>query len=219
MTPNLDCLIEPGARFPMMQPEYRQLVKEIVEVRGVPLLTHAVLWTDGPEQCTSPLGGTASCHDVAAAALFDFADWAELNLSAEARRRIVVAHLGFFQTDLTRLRYILDAGLTVDLTQAILANAGCVLREFVADYPTQVVLGTDTNLGAGCSENTYQAWCHALVGPAGVAASFAGTCRGTLQTTGAGLGHPGSGACGITVPADAGERAVWRNAAELLGRP
>ncbi len=216
-SPNLDCMLEPTARFPMSDANWRELVRQIVEVRGVPLLTHAVPWTDAPEQCVGSGGGLESCHDVAAEALFDFAAWAETNLTAAARRRIVVAHVGFFQSNLTRLRQLLDAGLTVDLTQTIVANAGCVLRDLVGDYPIQVVLGTDLTVGQGCSENSYQAWCHALVGPAGVSQAFTGTCRGTMQTTGAGLGHPAAGACGIAVPADAGERAVWRNAAEILG--
>ncbi len=218
-SPNRDCMTEPGARFPMMDPQWRALVGALVEDREVPLLTHAVPWTESPELCTNGIGVLEACHDVATTALFDFADWAVANLSPAARRRIVIAHLGYFQDDLTRLTRILDAGFTVDLAQPRLADTGCVLRQFVADYPTQIVLGTDITVGQGCSAKTYEAWCHGLLGPAGVARAFTDTCRGTMQTTGAGLGHPEPGACGIALTADAGERAVWKNAAEILGLP
>ncbi len=216
-TPNRDCMTEPGARFPLMDAPWRDLVRELVEVRAVPLLTHAIPWITSPEMCTSTGGGLQPCHDVAKAAVFDFAAWAVANLTPQARRRIVLAHLGYFQDDLVGLRVVLDAGLSVDLAQPILADTGCILRQFVADYPTQIVLGTDIRVDSGCAENSYRAWCHGLMGPAGVQRSFANTCRGTMETTGAGLGHPAAGACGIAVAADAGERVAWKNAIEILG--
>lgn len=69
----------------------------------------------------------------------DFALWTQDNLSEGARRRIVIAHLGFLDQD-PRLEQVLDAGLSVDLTQTSLAEQGWDLRALVAAYPGQVVL-------------------------------------------------------------------------------
>lgn len=218
-TPNADCQRAPGFRFPLMVPAWREMVREVVEVRGVPLLTHTTPWSGSSDMCTSGDGTLARCYEVAVAALLDFASWAERELSPEARRRIVLAHLAFLQEDRESLLRVLDAGFTIDLAQTDVASrAGCGLREVAGLYPTQVVLGTDINIGSPCRANSWAAWRYALEGPAGVERAFENTCRGTMRPVGAALGDPGLTECNMPIPEGTGERVRWRNAFELLGR-
>lgn len=214
--PNQACMTEPGATFPLALDPWRELVRGLVEEREVPLVTHAVPWHGADDVCWSEADPEASCHDVAADALVDFAHWAEAELSPEARRRVVVAHLGFLQDDPDRLLAVLDAGLSVDLAQTDFTAAGCDLRDLVARYPDQVVAGTDMELGLDCIPNHWDAWSWALLGKAGKTRTFRNTCRGTLRVVGAALADPD--ACGIEVPEGAARKVLHDNAAALLGR-
>jgi hypothetical protein len=215
-TPNLDCLTDQQPVFPLEHPAYRDVIRGVVEDREAVWLTHATPWSGSDELCGTA-DGPRRCHDVAADVLVDFARWAEQTMSLEARRRIVLAHLGFLQDDEVRLTAVLDAGLTVDLAQTAIAEAGCGVRRLVAAYPDQVVLGTDLMLGPDCITAHYEPWLHALLGPADTRARFRGTCRGTLEPAGAALNDPDAANCGVAVPADAGRRVLYDNAAVLLG--
>lgn len=218
-TPNADCLEAPGFRFPLAVPAWREMVREIVEVRRAPLLTHTTPFSGTSRMCSRLDGSMASCHTVAVEALLDFVDWAERELSAEARRRIVLAHLAFLQNDEVRLRRVLDAGFTVDLAQTeLITMAGCRLRELAGLYPRQIVLGTDIDIGASCRARSWEAWRYTLEGPAGVERVFSDTCRGTMRPVGAELDEPGPTACDLPIPSGTGERVRWRNALELLDR-
>ncbi len=211
-TPNRSCQAQESARMPMDQPEWRAMVQGLVEERGMPVVTHAVPWRGADTQCGRQ-GSVGPCFEQAADAVVDFAIWSEANLSEDARRRIVIAHLGFLDQD-PRLEQILDAGLSVDLTQTALVEQGCALRALVAAYPGQVVLGTDMDLGLSCLPRHYEAWMWALLGDADVSERYPDTCRGTLRPVGAALSV--SQACGITLPADAHRAVLYDNAAWML---
>ncbi len=210
--PNLDCLTEADIRFPLEVDAYREVIRGVVQERGRIWLTHAVPFHGSEERCADQ-----ACFDRAADALVGFAEWAagEGGLDAGARRRVVVAHMGFLQDDDVRLAAVLDAGFTVDLAQTQLMSRGCELRALVAEYPGQVVLGTDLMHGPSCVGRTYDAWVYALLGPADESAPFRDTCRGTVRPVGAALDEPD--ACGISLPAGAGRNVLFTNANSLLG--
>lgn len=216
-SPNLDCLTRQTPVFPLEHGPYREVVRGVVEDREAVWLTHAVPWSGADEVCGTS-AGSQRCHERAADVLVEFAQWAAQTMPAEARRRIVVAHLGFLQDDDVRLTAVLDAGLTVDLAQTVLTGAGCGLRRLVAAYPDQVVLGTDLFLGPDCITRHYEPWVHALLGEADTTARFRNTCRDTLNPVGAQLGSPDAEICGVAVVEGAGRKVLYDNAAALLGR-
>ncbi|MCC7073623.1 MAG: hypothetical protein IT383_20100 [Deltaproteobacteria bacterium] len=213
-TPNRACQAQATARMPLDEPAWRELVRGLVETRAVPLVTHAVDWREADTRCGRS-GSVGPCFTQAADALVDFATWAERELSVEARRRIVVAHLGFLDKDEARLTAVLEAGLTVDLTQTALASSGCLLRDLVAAYPEQVVLGTDVEVGAACMPRHYEAWLWGLLGDADRRERYPDTCRGTMEPVGAGLLD--ELACDVEVRDDAARLVLYDNAARLLG--
>ncbi len=111
MNVNAQCLATAGARFPGFEPDYRALVKHVVETRKAVWLTHMRDFSGATETCFDPMTQTVrSCPDVTKDQLLAFATWAKTSLSREAARRVVIAHLGFFSGDPDALTALLDAG-------------------------------------------------------------------------------------------------------------
>lgn len=212
-TPNLDCLGQDTMRMPLEVPAWREMIRGLVEERGVPVLSHATPWHGSDTLCGA---NQERCFDRASDALVDFASWAESELSEDARRRFVVLHLGFFSMDEVRLRAVLDAGFSVDLAQTDLMGAGCGIRALVAEYPDQVVLGTDIFHGLSCTSLHYEAWTYALMGAADQPRTIRNTCRDTVTPIGAELANPDAGTCGIAVEPGVHRKVLFDNAARLF---
>lgn len=218
---NGQCLATMGARFPGFEPDYRALVKYVVETKQAVWLTHMRDWSGAPETCFDPMTQSVrSCADVTKGQLLAFATWAKSSLSKDAARRIVIAHLGFFTNDTESLQALLDAGLTLDTAAGIkdLSAAGCSARTLMAKYPDQLVWGSDADIGAACLPATMASWNHLFTGKLGDELTFRDTCSGTVTLRGLELRSPTVAACKGQgdVPADLYDRVVRTNASWLL---
>ncbi len=216
--PNAACLTMPSARFPAMEADYRALVKHIVEDRGAVLVTHIRDWGDAPEQCfDAELQSVRRCTDVTRDQVLAFAAWAQANLSVPAARRIVIAHLAFLEHDSASVRALLAAGLSMDTAAMINDLRHCEARALIAEFPGQILWGTDAELGGACLKPTMASWHHLLRGGMEDERKFTGTCAGDVVIKGLALETPKVKMCSEVLPGDAYERVVGGNARALLG--
>lgn len=190
--PNRDCMAQNTARYPMLESKWREVVRYITEVKQAAVLTHAATWRDAPERCFDPLTQRVqSCGAVTRAHLLAFSEWAERSLSARARSRIIIAHMGFLDdADSDRdLRVVLDRGFRVDTARPIdfLSDNGCAVRRLIAAYPKALVFGTDAYVHRSCLTDNYLAWSHMMDGQPGAVRTLP-TCRGPLELVSLGLG-------------------------------
>lgn len=218
---NGQCLATAGARFPGFESDYRALVRYVVEAKEAVWLTHMRDWSGATESCFDPTSQTVrSCADVTKEQLLAFAAWARGALPQPARRRIVVAHLGFFSNDSDSLQALLDAGLSLDTSAGIsdLSAAGCSARAVLAKFPDQIVWGSDADIGATCLPATLASWNHLFTGTLNDERTFRDTCSGTVRVRGLDLRSASVPACQgeTTVPADLYDRVVRTNASWLL---
>ena len=217
-SPNAACLEAPGARYPALEDDYRALVRHIVEDKRAVLVTHLRDFGGGPEQCLDPVQQVLRpCADVMKDQVLAFAAWAEATLSPAARRRVVIAHLAFLQGEPEVLRQVLAAGLSVDTAAMITQLRHCEARALLAQFPDQLLWGTDAELGGACLGPTMASWTHLLTGSMDEELRFTGTCAGDVTISGLDLKTAKVKRCREVLPERAYERFVGGNARTLLG--
>ncbi len=95
-TPNRDCIQSKDIRYPLLTPEWRALVKYMVEDLKAPIVSHATTWYGAEMDCYDPkVEALRNCGELSREHLLDFVAWAEENISESARKRIIVGHTGF----------------------------------------------------------------------------------------------------------------------------
>lgn len=168
--PNQTCMEKEGVRYPALEPAWREVIRYITEVKKLPILTHATSYYTASERCWDPLAKTQdkvrSCAAANQEHLRSLATWLKDNLSAKARSRVIMAHLGFLQEAPALLEEVMKAGLSTEIAVgvAFLSGKTCQLRQLIAAYPKQIMFGTDINIDRECSAINYQAWSHLLTG-------------------------------------------------------
>lgn len=177
-TPNQTCMEKEGVRYPALEPAWREVMRYITEEKKLPILTHTTSYYTATERCWDPLAAgqdkVRSCAVASQAHLQSLVTWLKGNLSAEARRRVIVAHLGFLQEEPALLQEVMQAGVSTEIAVGVgfLSGKTCELRQLIASYPKQIMFGTDINIDRACSAINYQAWSHLLTGPWKQAKSF-----------------------------------------------
>ena len=210
-TPNSDCMLQPTVRYLALEPAWREVLRYIVEELKVPVVSHASSWQGGKTQCYDPeIGDIGLCPAITIRQQEQLGEWFAANVDASARRRLIFAHLGFLTEDLEGLRRLLDTGVSLDTARFDnLTSVGCGIRDLVAAYPNQLVLGSDRRVDQACLPGTYDAWLHILGGPADATQSFT-ACRGPVDALGAELGSPTVAGC-ADVPTGALDRVLKTN--------
>jgi hypothetical protein len=180
-TSNADCMTKADVVYPLMQPAWREVLKFIVHDRGKPVITHALDYSSAAETCYDPYllptPGLDSCVAVTRRHVHDFVTWANANLTAEDRRHVIIAHMGFLTDPAGEalLHEIANAGFSFD-TAALIKELGdrepCAGRTFLDTYKTQVIFGTDLQADSDCLANTYEAWSFLLTKPLGTEKTF-----------------------------------------------
>jgi hypothetical protein len=207
--PNQACMGQQGARYPALEPAWREVIRYIIEVKKLPILTHATSYYTASERCWDPLVSqndkVRSCVDAGQAHLLSLAAWLKANVSAKARSRVIIGHLGFLQQNAIALESVLKAGLSSEIAVGVgfLAGKTCELRQLLSQYPKQIMFGTDINIDRECSIHNYSAWLHLLSGKWGNIKPF-NICFAPqpAQIPGAELGTPQVTGCPYNVPPD-----------------
>lgn len=183
-------------RYPAMEAKWREVLTYIVETKKLPVFSHASDWPgpEAKEQCYDPyLSKTvALCHQVTQSHLLKLAEWAKQTLSAEARRRLVIMHLGFLDMPNPKsLEQLLEAGLSIDTAARMdaFSSGGQQRRELITKFADQLLFGTDYKIADDCVKNgAYDAWLHAFSGKLDEKKTFTGC--GTVEVTALGLAAP-----------------------------
>lgn len=203
-SPNVDCARQPTVRYPIREDAWREVMRYITEELRVPVVTHAATYpepgAESDKRCYDPRAQQAEgCGKVSRDNQLEFAQWARDNLSEDAFKRIIFAHLGFATED--DLIALLDTGATLDtaVTRTVL-RAGCNGRAAFGRYPDQFVMGTDRRVGdERCLKSTYDAWMHAFKGSVSDTITFS-TCTGPIEVSGMELGTAQTPGCAYDVP-------------------
>jgi len=194
------CMTQPTVRYPMLEEKWRQVLRYITEDLGVPYLTHTHSQVGS---CYVPTGhglagegGTRPCEEVTVDTQVRFAEWAASAMGERARRRVVLAHMGYMmpfgQTgrvdDLVR---VFELGLSADLSatawcarSALVGEGGdghcgnfgqrdvtvrCRMRALLGEHSDHVLFGDDGWIDESDDSTIQQheGWFHALEGPFG----------------------------------------------------
>ncbi|MEZ4222116.1 MAG: hypothetical protein R3B13_14370 [Polyangiaceae bacterium] len=200
-TPNSDCMQQPTVRYLALEPAWREVLRYILEELRVPIVSHAASYDGAATTCYDPTTSqVAPCAQVTREHQLLLAEWLGSHVPPEARRRFIVAHMGFMTKDAAGLTRMLDTGVSTDTARfEAFAVAGCAGRALVAAYPKQLVFGTDRRVDQNCLPSSYDAFLHALQGPVGVSKSFT-SCWGTSDTTGMQLADPKVPGCADVPP-------------------
>lgn len=195
-TPNSSCVQQPSVRYLALEPAWREVVRYIVADLKLPIVSHASSWQGATTTCYDPqLGRVDGCAAVTRRHQQALASWLATQVDEAARRRLVVAHLGFLTDDPAGLAQLLDTGVSVDSSRLeAFAAAGCDGRSLFAAYPTQVLFGTDRRVSQACLPESYSAWMHIFSGPANQQQTF-DTCQGSITARGMQLGTPVVAGC------------------------
>lgn len=181
----------------------------------MPIVSHAASWQGADTTCYDPeIGRVDNCAAVTRRHQQSLASWLATVVDEAARRRMIVAHMGFLTDDAAGLAQLLDSGVSVDSSRLeAFAAAGCEARSLFAAYPAQVLFGTDRRVSQSCLPDSYSAGMHIFSGSANQELSF-DTCQGSIAARGLELGAPVVAGC-PDVPAGRLERVLERNFLEL----
>ncbi len=220
-TPSQTCMTQDTVIYPALEPAWREVLVYITETLGMPVLTHATTYPSDPEEalCHDPLTGLSEeCGAVTRSHLLELGHWAEQNLPSASRRRIVVAHLGFFFEDEPGFMELLDTGLSVDTSAQlwVVAALGCNGRAVMADHGEQILFGTDIKTDSGYFGETYAAYFHAFQGGVDDLQTFQ-FWDGPQEVVGMDLDTPVVPGCPYDVPAGTLQRVLRDNALEIVG--
>ena len=203
--PSKTCMEKSGVKYPMMESKWREVIKYITVEKKATILTHATSYP-GAETCWNPADGkVVSCSALTKAQLVAFAKWAKDTLPADARKRIIIAHMGFLNNNEKELLAVLNAGLSLDTAIGIKTFAGldtkrlCAARNIFGTYHTQWMFGTDIKPSRPCSARDYQAWLHLWSGQPGAKKTF-DTCHGKLEIVSLGLQETKVNGCQGEIP-------------------
>lgn len=164
--PNAACMAAENDAlvYPLMTSEWREVVRYIVEERRKPIFTHAtIFWTD-TDQCFDPhaeVPAVSDCVEVLKAHLVAFGEWANGALSDDARRRVVLAHLGFL--DVNELPdFLAEYGFSTDTSARLdSVGQGGAWADVIATHSDQVLFATDYKISEDCvGSDTYAAAMH-----------------------------------------------------------
>ncbi|MCB9588023.1 MAG: hypothetical protein H6718_21635 [Polyangiaceae bacterium] len=215
LTPNSSCMQQSTVHYLALEPAWREVVRYIVAELRLPIVSHAASYQGATTTCYDPeLGAIDNCALVTRRHQQSLATWLSNEVDSAARRRFIVAHMGFLTGEPAGLVALLDTGVSVDTSRLdAFAAAGCQARSLFAAYPQQILFGTDRRVSQTCLPASYSAWMHILRGPADQAQSF-DTCQGTIDARGLELGTPQVAGC-PDVPSDALTRVLKQNFLEL----
>ena len=219
--PSRTCMTQPGVVYPALEPAWREVLVYITETLGMPVLTHATTYPSDPQEatCYDPLTGLSEdCGTVTRSHLLDMGHWAEGELSVQARRRIVVAHLGFYFEDEPGFQELLDTGLSVDTSAQlwVVATLGCDGRSVMADHGGQILFGSDIKTDSSYFDESYAAYFHAFQGGVDDLQTFQ-FWDGPQDVIGMDLDTPVVPGCAYDVPPGTLERVLRVNALEIVG--